>query len=1186
MSLPYGRVIRSSARVRRAALLAGTALVGAAFAMAQSSPAWAINYDVANEAQLRTALTSAANGDTITFQNNITVTAAGGGDLPAVVRSVTIIGNSHTLSGNGENRALFVYSGTVGINDLTITNTLAQGGSSGLGGGGMGAGGGLFVAPGANVTITNVSFSSNRAQGGNSTASASNGGGGGGLGGNAGSGLGGGGGVGNRATGGAGGGGAGQPGIVTGAAAGGAGGGGAAGGANGGGGGGGSGQGGGGGGVGGGVGGIGSGSAGGFGGGGGGGSGGGPGGSGGGGGFGGGSGGFGGGGGGGFGGGAGGFGGGGGGVGDGGGGGGGGAMGGAVFVAQGGSLTINGAQTVSGGTVSGGGGNVGGSAFGSGIFFQGTSGSTTTLGFGGGAQTISDVIADYIGSGGTNPGGGGNPRDQGGSLALAKNGSGTLTLSGANTYSGGTNLNAGTVSVSADGNLGAASGALNFNGGTLQVTGTTFTSTARAINWGAGGGGFDIADAANTFTVSQALGGTGGLTKLGSGTLALSGANSFTGITTINAGTLTLSGGAAIADSGAVVLANTAGARLNLANSETIGSLAGGGTTGGNVTLNANTLTTGDASNTTFAGAISGTGGLTKLGAGTLSLNGTNAYTGATTINAGVLQVDGSIASSSLTGINAGATLAGAGIAGNVNVNNGGSFAPGTPGTPGSAMTLGGNLAFQSGAHYVVQLNPAATTMANIAGTATLTGADVQAIFSAGSYVTRNYTILHAASLNGTQFTGVAGNVPAGFGARLSYTATDVILNLVAQLPDSGLAGNQQNVAGALNTFFNNGGTLPPGFLTIFGLTGSNLTNALAQLSGEVATGGQQGAFQLGGQFLGLMLDQSIDGRGEGANGPALTFAPERTASFPPETARAYAKAMRAPVYKAPVFTALPFEQRWTAWATAYGGYNRTAGDAAAGSHDLTARTGGVAAGMDYRVAPGTTLGFALAGGGTGWSLGQGLGSGKSDAFQAGVYGTTRSGPMYLSAALAFTQHWMSTDRFAPLGNRLTADFDAQTFGARVEGGYRMASAFGALTPYGALQAQSFRTAAYRETDLTGGGFGLAFQGRTASATRSELGARFDKQVASDHGRVLTLRAKLAWAHDWVSDPSVTATFQALPGASFTVNGATPPKDSALVSAGSELRLPNGISLNGKFDGEFAHGSQTYAGTGTLRYAW
>ena len=58
-------------------------------------------------------------------------------------------------------------------------------------------------------------------------------------------------------------------------------------------------------------------------------------------------------------------------------------------------------------------------------------------------------------------------------------------------------------------------------------------------------------------------------------------------------------------------------------------------------------------------------------------------------------------------------------------------------------------------------------------------------------------------------------------------------------------------------------------------------------------------------------------------------------------------------------------------------------------------------------------VGFALAGGGTNWSLAQGLGGGKSDAFQAGVYGATRSGPAYLAGAFAFTNHWMSTDRFA-----------------------------------------------------------------------------------------------------------------------------------------------------------------------------
>jgi uncharacterized protein with beta-barrel porin domain len=82
------------------------------------------------------------------------------------------------------------------------------------------------------------------------------------------------------------------------------------------------------------------------------------------------------------------------------------------------------------------------------------------------------------------------------------------------------------------------------------------------------------------------------------------------------------------------------------------------------------------------------------------------------------------------------------------------------------------------------------------------------------------------------------------------------------------------------------------------------------------------------------------------------------------------------------------------------------------------------------------------------------------------------------------------------------------------------------------------------------------------------------------------MRARLAWAHDWISDPTLAALLQTLPGASFVVNGATPAKNSALTSAGAELRLASGVSLIGKLDGEFASHSSTYAGTGTVRYTW
>jgi outer membrane autotransporter protein len=145
---------------------------------------------------------------------------------------------------------------------------------------------------------------------------------------------------------------------------------------------------------------------------------------------------------------------------------------------------------------------------------------------------------------------------------------------------------------------------------------------------------------------------------------------------------------------------------------------------------------------------------------------------------------------------------------------------------------------------------------------------------------------------------------------------------------------------------------------------------------------------------------------------------------------------------------------------------------------------------------------------------------------------------------------------------------------------------YGGLTPYAAIQAQSFHTPSYSESDLNAGGFALAYNSRNATDTRSELGARFDRLLLLNPEAALTLRARVAWAHDWISDPSLAALFQTLPGASFVVNGATPAKNSALTSAGAELRLANGVALLAKFDGEFASHSSTYAGTGTVRYSW
>jgi len=201
------------------------------------------------------------------------------------------------------------------------------------------------------------------------------------------------------------------------------------------------------------------------------------------------------------------------------------------------------------------------------------------------------------------------------------------------------------------------------------------------------------------------------LLKTGGGVLELTATNTYTGNTLIQQGTLIATNGSAIPNSGLVSLANTAGVRLQLNTSETIGALTGGGTTGGDVILMATTLTVGDPRDSTFAGVISGTGGaLTKQGAGTLTLAGINTYNGATQVNAGTLNVTGSTTGSVVT-VGGGAsligstpTLGGSGtITGTVIISSPSGGVAGTL-SPGNralgTLTVAGSVTFQTGSTF------------------------------------------------------------------------------------------------------------------------------------------------------------------------------------------------------------------------------------------------------------------------------------------------------------------------------------------------------------------------------------------------------------------------------------------------------------------------------------------------------
>ncbi len=784
---------------------------------------------------------------------------------------------------------------------------------------------------------------------------------------------------------------------------------------------------------------------------------------------------------------------------------------------------------------------------------------------------------------------------------------GAQTLSGANTYSGVTQINSGaTLALKGGGSI-----ANSLFVGFAPIAGGIATFDISQTNNGASVAGlFDptgvgvVSLGSKTLTITSNVGtfngviadggiagGVGGNVTIANGGLeTFGGVNTYTGFTTINAGgELDLFLNGSIAASKAVINNGIFDISGVGSGNSSIGSLSGANT--GIVILGLNTLTITNA-NGTFAGVIQDNGAGGSGGRGSLAitggkqiLTGVNTYSGTTTIAGATLEVDGAITNTSSVTVSAGGTLSGTGLIDptTTTIMSGGTLKPGSTTNPTGMLSITGNLAFQSGALYLVAVTPSAAASTSVSGTATLTGATVNAQFAAGSYLTKQYTILTAAGgLGGTTFAGLTNtNLPAGFTENLSYGGNSVFLNLTGALSISGLNQNQQNVANRLNNFFNSGGALPPNFFNVFGLTGGALGGALSQLDGEAATGAERGAFQIMTQFLGSMLDPFVYGRAGSfgaSGGGAIGFAPEQEANLPPDIALAYASILT----KAPPQS---FDQRWTAWGSAYGGANNANGDPAVGSTTVSARTFGFAAGMDYHVTPNTVVGFALAGGGLNWGLANAMGGGRSDALQAGVYGISYLGPAYLAGALAFTNHWFNTNRSA-LGDALTATFTGQSYGGRLEGGYR----FGVLptlgvTPYAAVQAQDFRTPAYSESDLTNGGFGLSYAAMNATDVRTELGSRFDAPTLVA-GMPLILRARAAWAHDFVSNPALSAAFEALPGGSFTVNGAPIAHDSALTSAGAELFLTPRWTLLAKFDGEFANGSQTYAGSGTLRYSW
>jgi len=397
-----------------------------------------------------------------------------------------------------------------------------------------------------------------------------------------------------------------------------------------------------------------------------------------------------------------------------------------------------------------------------------------------------------------------------GTGSLAKTGAGNMTLSGTNTYGGVTTISGGTVSVSTDSNLGAAPGSasaneLTLNGGTLQTTAIMTLNSNRGIALGASGGTLDV-NPATTLSYGGIIAGSGALTKADTGTLLLSGVNTYTGATNINAGTLQLGATNAISSSSAVNVASGAIFNLN-SKADAIGSLAGAG----NVTLGTATLTAGaNGTSTNFSGVVSGTGGLTKSGSGTLQLSGANSYTGATTINAGKLQLGASGALSTGTSV----TIASGAI---FDLN---SYSQQIAGLSGSGIVTlgGGTLGVANGNNTTFSGSFAANDTGTliVGGTGSLTfGSNMN--LSNGNLTLFGGTLFLGGHTSTFGTLDVTGNSILDFG-----TSGSSVLNLTSLVINTGITLTIKNWADSVDYFYSltNPGTGSLGRIVFTGFTG------------------------------------------------------------------------------------------------------------------------------------------------------------------------------------------------------------------------------------------------------------------------------------------------------------------------------------------------------------------------------
>jgi fibronectin-binding autotransporter adhesin len=720
-----------------------------------------------------------------------------------------------------------------------------------------------------------------------------------------------------------------------------------------------------------------------------------------------------------------------------------------------------------------------------------------------------------------------------GSDGLIKSDLGTLVLTGANTYTGGTTISAGTLQIGNGGTNGSVLGNI-VNDGTLA---------------------FDRSDAV---TFAGNVSGIGSLTQNGTGTLILTGTNTYTGGTIIQTGTLqgnstslqgnvtdnatlvfnqtstgtfagVISGTGALIQNGAGTLILTGANTYSGGTAVSAGTLQGDSSSLQGAIADNATVVFNQSADGTFGGDISGNGALVKTGTGTLILDGVSTFTGNTTVQAGTLEVGDSDTPSALLGGNvqvaSNATLRGHGSIGGSVINDGTLWPGGSIGT----LTVQGNYTQNADGTLIIDVAPNGQSDQLVVNGKAVLGGTLNLLEQSGTWQPRtNYTILTASGGLSGQFASITSNLafltPAlNYGANgldLSLERNDINFVTAALTPNERAVATVANTLGFSNAVYN----------ALVTLSAPQAAQAFNQLSGEIYASDRTAVVD-DDRYVRDAINNHLLGLDNSANGQSAQSG-----------------------------------DGVTAWTSGWGHWGNHDGDGNAST--LQANGSGLLIGADMSLASNSHLGAVI---------GSGQSTARIDTLDDsshvidqhfGFYGSTQLSAFQLQAATIYGWERVDTNRSIDVGSlsdTASSSYHANTTQAYIDGSYALTLGHTTLSPFINLAYEQLHTPQIQENGSTAD---LNIAGQSSTQTYGTLGVR--GTYALDANGDLYLHASAGWQHAWGdTDANITARF-ASGGGTFDIAGLPVASNAGAINAGFSFRPSSNVTIDATYSGQFA----------------